>query len=127
MAERLLIVVNDAAFFLAHRLRVTLSASPARYGVHPAPAPCTGSQDRKSTRLNSSHLGNSYAVFCAKKKKQPPRERSLTALGTPMSATKRCSLIGRDRKVMEIRRQFLDTHTRVTVAGPGGVGRTRCG
>src|SRR5262245_63113714 len=25
--------------------------------------------DRKSTRLNSSHLGNSYAVFCLKKKK----------------------------------------------------------
>src|SRR5438045_5471145 len=26
--------------------------------------------DRKSTRLNSSHLGISYAVFCLKKKKQ---------------------------------------------------------
>src|SRR5205814_10169727 len=26
------------------------------------------SQDRKSTRLNSSHLGISYAVFCLKKK-----------------------------------------------------------
>src|SRR5258705_7077171 len=28
-------------------------------------------RDRKSTRLNSSHLGISYAVFCLKKKKQP--------------------------------------------------------
>src|SRR5262245_62511442 len=27
--------------------------------------------DRKSTRLNSSHLGISYAVFCLKKKKTP--------------------------------------------------------
>src|SRR5438045_7170430 len=27
-------------------------------------------QDRKSTRLNSSHLGISYAVFCLKKKKR---------------------------------------------------------
>src|SRR5262245_62532419 len=27
-------------------------------------------QDRKSTRLNSSHLGISYAVFCLKKKKK---------------------------------------------------------
>src|SRR5205814_6228348 len=27
--------------------------------------------DRKSTRLNSSHLGISYAVFCLKKKTQP--------------------------------------------------------
>src|SRR5262245_64500489 len=26
-------------------------------------------EDRKSTRLNSSHLGISYAVFCLKKKK----------------------------------------------------------
>src|SRR5947199_2716152 len=35
-------------------------------------------QDRKSTRLNSSHLGISYAVFCLKKKTStlsaaPPR------------------------------------------------------
>src|SRR2546426_8986934 len=28
------------------------------------------SQDRKSTRLNSSHLVISYAVFCLKKKKK---------------------------------------------------------
>src|SRR5690625_6810649 len=27
-----------------------------------------GAQDRKSTRLNSSHVANSYAVFCLKKK-----------------------------------------------------------
>src|SRR5205814_10459998 len=37
---------------------------------------CRGEQilererDRKSTRLNSSHLGISYAVFCLKKKKK---------------------------------------------------------
>src|SRR5262245_31127127 len=30
---------------------------------------CAGIRDRKSTRLNSSHLGISYAVFCLKKKK----------------------------------------------------------
>src|SRR5205814_5433806 len=29
-----------------------------------------GARDRKSTRLNSSHLGISYAVFCLKKKKK---------------------------------------------------------
>src|SRR5256885_13234258 len=29
--------------------------------------------DRKSTRLNSSHLVISYAVFCLKKKKHPMR------------------------------------------------------
>src|SRR5262245_64434519 len=31
---------------------------------------CAVAVDRKSTRLNSSHLGISYAVFCLKKKKK---------------------------------------------------------
>src|SRR5438045_7922965 len=31
--------------------------------------------DRKSTRLNSSHLGISYAVFCLKKKKKNTKKR----------------------------------------------------
>src|SRR2546426_6901822 len=38
---------------------------PAALGGWPAP----GTLDRKSTRLNSSHLVISYAVFCLKKKK----------------------------------------------------------
>src|SRR3989442_8418176 len=32
-----------------------------------------GHGDRKSTRLNSSHVRISYAVFCLKKKKRVPR------------------------------------------------------
>src|SRR5690242_21733766 len=32
--------------------------------------PYTNYQDRKSTRLNSSHMSISYAVFCLKKKKK---------------------------------------------------------
>src|SRR5690606_40356947 len=44
--------------------------------VRPSPP-----RDRKSTRLNSSHVKISYAVFCLKKKKkkktkQPPKEIS---------------------------------------------------
>src|SRR5436305_6617713 len=38
-------------------------------------------RDRKSTRLNSSHVRISYAVFCLKKKKTkayPPTERNRT-------------------------------------------------
>src|SRR5205814_7535483 len=31
-------------------------------------------RDRKSTRLNSSHLGISYAVFCLKKKKKKKKK-----------------------------------------------------
>src|SRR5690606_41474437 len=33
------------------------------------------SSDRKSTRLNSSHVKISYAVFCLKKKKKKKRKR----------------------------------------------------
>src|SRR5256885_9577045 len=36
-------------------------------------------QDRKSTRLNSSHLVISYAVFCLKKKKRHTNERHMSA------------------------------------------------
>src|SRR5688500_19766904 len=32
-------------------------------------------QDRESTRLNSSHLVNSYAVFCLKKKRKLPLQQ----------------------------------------------------
>src|SRR5437899_6391964 len=39
--------------------------------------------DRKSTRLNSSHLGISYAVFCLKKKK---KRNSLTLLDPSFNA-----------------------------------------
>src|SRR5690349_21894335 len=38
----------------------------ARARVRPRRGP--GRRDRKSTRLNSSHVENSYAVFCLKKK-----------------------------------------------------------
>src|SRR5438132_9178310 len=34
-------------------------------------------EDRKSTRLNSSHTVISYAVFCLKKKKQKYRQQSI--------------------------------------------------
>src|SRR5436309_9081476 len=34
-------------------------------------------EDRKSTRLNSSHVKISYAVFCLKKKKMKENKRSL--------------------------------------------------
>src|SRR5690606_41001696 len=35
-------------------------------------------QDRKSTRLNSSHVKISYAVFCLKKKKNKTKDREQT-------------------------------------------------
>src|SRR5690349_23160001 len=39
----------------------------------------SGSGDRKSTRLNSSHVEISYAVFCLKKKKKK-KEQSRTTI-----------------------------------------------
>src|SRR2546430_12638153 len=48
----------------ARRLSRDVRSAPQRpRGRHPA-------QDRKSTRLNSSHSQISYAVFCLKKKKK---------------------------------------------------------
>src|SRR5436309_3808971 len=38
-------------------------------------------EDRKSTRLNSSHVKISYAVFCLKKKKKQTRNVSLKGAG----------------------------------------------
>src|SRR2546426_8940369 len=41
-----------------------------------------GFEDRKSTRLNSSHLVISYAVFCLKKKKKrKPQTQAEAAVG----------------------------------------------
>src|SRR5256885_4987656 len=48
----------------ARRLPPRLLGSAAALPRHPEEGP----RDRKSTRLNSSHLVISYAVFCLKKK-----------------------------------------------------------
>src|SRR5690349_24473241 len=50
----------------AHRCRFRRRRSPPTG----ARAPAAPSPDRKSTRLNSSHVEISYAVFCLKKKKK---------------------------------------------------------
>src|SRR3712207_6948808 len=82
--------------FVPHASRITLSPL---HLVTPSPAamdrgPCTpeaalsrvaadelAKQDRKSTRLNSSHANISYAVFCLKKKKLLfPSSRPLLAI-----------------------------------------------
>src|SRR2546422_6151149 len=41
-------------------------------GGNQRPLPLPAREDRKSTRLNSSHGYISYAVFCLKKKKKEP-------------------------------------------------------
>src|SRR5256885_11014885 len=47
-------------------------------------------RDRKSTRLNSSHLVISYAVFCLKKKNRPllrVRKSPISSVAIPRAAT----------------------------------------
>src|SRR5256885_13239397 len=46
-----------------------LQAAIRRFGIPREPLQDLLDGDRKSTRLNSSHLVISYAVFCLKKKK----------------------------------------------------------
>src|SRR2546426_3840049 len=46
-------------------------------------------QDRKSTRLNSSHLVISYAVFCLKKKKECSRRGQTIGFITSPATTER--------------------------------------
>src|SRR5690606_39848555 len=48
---------------------VTGSAAGAEHGLGQATRAHVVAEDRKSTRLNSSHVKISYAVFCLKKKK----------------------------------------------------------
>src|SRR5690349_23680420 len=62
---------------------VSRSSSPVRHGgtrSGSARRPCSPprSSDRKSTRLNSSHVEISYAVFCLKKKKNKKKEKKQT-------------------------------------------------
>src|SRR5438874_9152456 len=62
-----------------HRRRRSRGARPR--GASPSPCRCRTAPprdvrrgDRKSTRLNSSHVEISYAVFCLKKKKKKKRK-----------------------------------------------------
>src|SRR3712207_8423118 len=49
-------------------VRPAPGVSPATRRPAPLVAPSGPAEDRKSTRLNSSHANISYAVFCLKKK-----------------------------------------------------------
>src|SRR5205814_4878668 len=88
------LVFSAGALVIAHRAENLLAEKAARLGLERAVIDRLGildlalrpfangfrrsDRDRKSTRLNSSHLGISYAVLCVKKKKDaaynPARE-----------------------------------------------------
>src|SRR5215813_324701 len=61
--EDIEVLVHDLAALLErHADGIEFAPVPARCHSHQQPA--VGQQDRKSTRLNSSHVRISYAVFC---------------------------------------------------------------
>src|SRR5690606_42159947 len=67
---------HEAGVLRASGRRTPLLPAPSIQGVRPQPASlrelarrlAARPPDRKSTRLNSSHVKTSYAVFCLKKK-----------------------------------------------------------
>src|SRR3989442_3406991 len=76
--------------------RLKHRALPGGCGAHPgAASACGGTRDRKSTRLNSSHVRISYAVFCLKKKTSASGERQEDSLGSRPWTVRRCTDIGR--------------------------------
>src|SRR5438874_8258756 len=70
-------VAQAGQLHCSHLLRGLLSSRPPSWRGPQQTRPRTwrprSFQDRKSTRLNSSHVEISYAVFCLKKKTQPTK------------------------------------------------------
>src|SRR5256885_11373105 len=66
--------------------------APQQRPAVPVPATQRDPGDRKSTRLNSSHLVISYAVFCLKKKKIPEKLTIFPTLRPLAQTLRRCPL-----------------------------------
>src|ERR1039458_3888602 len=83
------------------RSRCAQGTSPTKFARKLAPT-IVPALDRKSTRLNSSHLGISYAVFCLKKK-----HCRIFRLGDPESVRYRQVLMAGVRRTRREREQLL--------------------
>src|SRR5207253_9171315 len=68
-AELIVKVLKEQAFVVARRFRDGIDPRPIEPVFREDLFRCI-EEDRKSTRLNSSHVAISYAVFCLKKKNQ---------------------------------------------------------
>src|SRR5437899_5169948 len=66
-----LVIVDQRAFIGADGMRAGFER-----GDEMIDGGLAGLGDRKSTRLNSSHLGISYAVFCLKKKNKTRKTKN---------------------------------------------------
>src|SRR5437899_1940718 len=82
----------DPAFMNTASCKSTITfidgdAGILRYRGYPIEQLAERSRDRKSTRLNSSHLGTSYAAFCLKKKTTAAVSSSIVSwFTTPISS-----------------------------------------
>src|SRR5689334_23718466 len=65
------LLASVTTFVHAQRGTSMTAAHGGIEAVHPNSVGRSGTRDRKSTRLNSSHSSISYAVFCLKKKMLP--------------------------------------------------------
>src|SRR5690625_6321548 len=70
---------KNAPLVAAAVLLITLTLRVPTASVGPV-VPAIGTEDRKSTRLNSSHVAISYAVFCLKKKTTTTHGRERTGV-----------------------------------------------
>src|SRR5260221_6466088 len=69
---------------LLHRRSLLPRDAKTYHGEPPTRRGAALRQDRKSTRLNSSHTVISYAVFCLKKQKTPtPASYTCVTMQTP--------------------------------------------
>src|SRR3712207_7195960 len=68
-------LVQRRGVLLHHRQ--LLGGRRVRDGDRPLLGIAARDEDRKSTRLNSSHANISYAVFCLKKKKQTKKKHKI--------------------------------------------------
>src|SRR5690349_23161614 len=77
-------VMNQTMNFevIAERLRARREELRGRISAVRADQRRDGEPDRKSTRLNSSHVEISYAVFCLKKKKEKKNEQQKDQMTT---------------------------------------------
>src|SRR2546421_1888706 len=97
------------------------------YELEPAPGIKSSrviglSEDRKSTRLNSSHDQISYAVFCLKKKKSDERRRGAHHVQQLRGGAARSSCLARLHWTLLCREIFVLEPANVCVAAPYVVG-----